>query len=425
MSVSSSHSGASIAPSKFFYGWVIVAVCSLALAITWGIGYSYSVFFKPLVAYFNWDRATVSAVYSLFLLVRGAASIGVGWLADRYGPVKMSIFCGFMVGLGLILTSRVSALWQIYVTWGIIEAIGFSGPWVIGTTITSRWFTKNRGLALGIVSSGTGLGTLILVPVAERLISAFGWSMAFVIFGVGASLSLIATAFLLRPGAKEMQNQNGDAKEPATSTINDKKARLVVSQSGVPLITAARSKQMIMIFTIFFLFVFSLQMIIIHLVNYATDVGISPLAAATFVSLIGAVSVAGRLVMGVWSDRIGSNNVVVLCCLLLAISLIWLPFVRTLWAFYLFAILFGFAYGGEVPQMPMLVSQYFGTRAMATLVALTSFVANIGGALGPWEGGKIFDVTLSYQLAFIIAALASLFALVMTFVLKRYSKVPR
>ena len=185
-------------PRKFYYGWVVVAVCTLMIGITYGLMYSYSVFFKPLADYFSWDRATVSVVYSASLVIRGAFAVGVGWLADRYGPVKLSIFCGIMIGVGLVLSSRASDLWQFFLTYAVIEAIGLSGAFGIGSAMVSRWFTRNRGLALGIVSTGSGLGTLFIVPGNEKLISALGWSNAFLVCGITAGVIMIAAAFLLR-----------------------------------------------------------------------------------------------------------------------------------------------------------------------------------------------------------------------------------
>jgi MFS family permease len=185
--------------SKFFYGWVIVAVCTLMVAISYGLMYSFSVFFKPLADYFDWDRSTVSLIYSASLIIRGFMAIVVGWLADRYGSIKITVFCGIMIGLGLILSSQTHALWQFFIAYGVIEAIGLSGAFGIGTGITSRWFVKNRGLALGFVASGSGLGTFIIVPGNERLIAAFGWSQAFIICGIIAGLVMASTAFLLRP----------------------------------------------------------------------------------------------------------------------------------------------------------------------------------------------------------------------------------
>ena len=129
--------------------------------------------------------------------------------------------------------------------------------------------------------------------------------------------------------------------------------------------------------------------------------GIASLIAATFISIIGIGSFIGRLLMGTASDRIGANNALLICCIIMLSTLVFLIFTRELWMFYLFAIVFGLAYGGEVPQMPVLVGRFFGLRALAALVGVILFGATIGGAIGAWVGGQVFDVTQSYQLAFI------------------------
>jgi MFS family permease len=188
-----------LAKKRVPYGWVVVAVCTLAIAITYGLMYSYSVFFKPLADYFHWDRATVSLIYSASLIIRGAVSVGIGWMADKYGPIKLTIFCGLMIALGLILSSQVHTLWQFFVTYAVFEAIGLSGAFGIGTAMVSRWFTKKRGLALAIISTGSGMGTLFIVPGNERIINAIGWSNAFIWCGAVAGVLMVSTAFLLRP----------------------------------------------------------------------------------------------------------------------------------------------------------------------------------------------------------------------------------
>jgi MFS family permease len=392
---------------KLHYGWVIVAVCALMMGITYGLMYSYSVFFKPLAEYFNWDRATVSGVYSASLIFRGAVSIFIGWLADRFGATRLMAFCGLMIGLGLILSSQITQIWHLYLTYALVEAIGLSGTFGIATAVTSRWFTRNRGLALGIVSSGSGIGTLLIVPGSERLINATDWSMAFIISGAIAGVIMFSTAFLLRPAPDQSQNL--------------KVKSLLEVQPNITMATAARNPNMMLLLVIFALVFFCNQIVNVHIVNYATDIGIAPLIAATFISVIGVVSIAGRLTMGVWSDRISIHNSLIICCAILVVSLVFLVFTEALWTFYLFAIIFGFCYGGEVPLIPLFISRFFGTRSMAGLMGLLIFVANIGGALGPWLSGRIFDSTGSYQLAFIITASAALVSLILALGLKRRS----
>lgn len=386
-----------------------------------GIMYSYGVFFKNLVADFGWSRAATSGVYSLFMITHGGFAIAMGWLVDRFGPAKVMSSCGFIAGLGLVLTSRITALWQLYVAYGLIVGLGVSAGFTTVTATTARWFIKHRGLALGIVASGTGLGTLIVPPVAERLIAAFGWSMAYFILGLAAWVVTIPSALLLRrdPEAKGLQPY-GMEESISTLDINQETRREHARlETGITMKVAARYKPLWMLFAVYFLFNFCLQMVMVHLVNYATDLGIASLIAATFISIIGVGSFIGRLIMGTASDRIGSHNALLICCTILMITLVFLIFTRELWMFYLFAIIFGFAYGGEVPQMPVLVGHFFGLRAVAALVGVVVFGATIGGAIGAWMGGQIFDVTQSYQLAFAISAIAGFSSMTITLLLKK------
>ena len=368
--------------------------------IAYGIMYSFSVFFKPIAAHFHWGRSTVSSIFSLSLIFRGVISIGIGWLADRYGPVKVSVLCGFIVGLGLILTSRVTELWQFYITYGVFVATGLSGAFSIGSAVTARWFSKRRGLALGIVATGSGLGTMILVPFAEHLIGIFNWSVVFVIFGIGGMVILMGTAFLLKPAPKGGENLDFAVRKHVKR-----------DESGTTLKAAAFSKELMVLIIIYLSFGFCVQMIMIHLVNYATDMGLTALHAAGFISLIGFISIAGRLLMGSASDRIGPDNSLIICSALLLVSLIWLLFDRSSAKFYVFSVLFGFAYGGQIPLIPMFIIRIFGTRIMATLIGLLMFIGALGGGLGSWVGGKVYDATQNYQLAFTIAAVTSLIIL--------------
>jgi MFS family permease len=394
------------------YAWVIVAACTAMIFITYGLQYSYSVFFKPLAEHFDWDRATVSFVYSASLVIRGAVSIGAGWLADRYGARKVMIVCGFLMGLGFLLSSRVTELWQFFLTYAVIEAIGFSGTFGVGTSMISRWFTKNRGLALGIMASGSGLGTLLIVPGAERLIDAAGWQQAFVVCGIAAGTLMIAAAFLLR--------------EPASRLIKTPESTggVAAKQEGMSFSAALIDPRMLLMAMAFMFFFFGAQMVMVHLVNYATDTGIDPLIAATFIGVIGGASIGARLAIGAGSDKIGIFNGLYITGSLLVLSFILLLFTRTVWSFYLFAVLFSIPYGGEIPQIPLIIGRYFGTRSMATLVGVNVFIITIGGAMGSWAAGKIFDVTGSYDWAFIAGAVAALCSLGMVLLLKRQDRHP-
>jgi len=391
------------------------------MTIQAGILYSFGVFFKHLIAEFGWSRAGTSGAYSLFMVSSGVFAVVMGWLVDRYGPARVMVFSSFLAGLGLVLTSRVTELWQLYLAYGLIVGIGISATFITVIATTARWFIRRRGMALGIVSSGVGLGTMILVPTVERLITAYGWSITYLIIGLATwAIMTPASLFLRRnPGEKQRltYGENGSA---APVTAGKKKTTgLAALESGMTAGTALRHRQLWMLISIYFLFNFCLQIVMVHLVIYAIDIGTPSFIAATFISIIGIGSMVGRLLMGTASDRIGSPNALLICCTILMVTLIWLIFSRELWMFYVFAIVFGFAYGGEVPQMPVLIGRFFGLRSVAALVGMVVFGATTGGAIGAWIAGKIFDVTQSYQLAFIIAAVVSFLAVVITLRLKK------
>lgn len=404
-----------------FYGWVIVASCTILQIVQYGVQYSFGVFFKPLTAEFGWSRASTSGAYSVLMISAGISAIPLGWLADKIGPAKVIGIGGLMLGLGLFLTSQVHELWQLYLTYGFIQGFAIGGTVAITGGVTARWFVKKRGLALGIVYSGIGLGTLIMPPVAERLIAIFGWPMAFRIIGITAGIVTIVCSLFLRRGPESMGYrpygvETTTLKPSMNTTVHSTPTS---SETGISLGRAIHTRPLLVLCILFFLINICAQVVLVHIVNFATDIGISAFTAATLVSVIGIGGILGRLIMGTVSDRIGGVNSLIITCSLLTISLIWIIFFRQLWMLYLFAVVFGFAYSGGVPLIPMLVGEFFGLKAVMALTGVTSASTRVGGAAGSWMAGKIYDVTHSYTLAFIITATAALLSLLAAYLLKK------
>lgn len=282
--------------------------------------------------------------------------------------------------------------------------------------MVSRWFSKNRGLALGIVSMGSGLGTLFIVPGNERLIDAFNWSGAFLICGSIAGVLMVISALFLRPAPQS--DSSSIMKEKPISQANDGN-RIQFLNNELTLSQSIKDPRFLLLNGAFFLFFLSIQIIMVHLVNYATDTGIDPIVAASFISIIGAVSIAGRFSMGVSAERLDVHNTLILTRVLLVVSFICILFTQPLWSFYLFAVLFGLPYGGEIPQIPLFIGKYFGIKKMATLVGISTFVMAVGGALGAWAAGRIFDTMHDYRGAFIVGLLSALGSLIMILILKK------
>jgi MFS family permease len=386
----------------------------------YSIQYSFGIFFKPIVSDFGWSRAATSGAYSLLMLSAGAAAIPMGWLAERFGPAKIMALAGLLTALSMGLTSKVAELWQLYLAFGFIQGIAIGGTIAITSGLTARWFVKRRGLALGMVSAAIGIGTLIGPPIAERLISSYGWSQASLIIGIGTGIVIIVCSLFLKRDPKSMglkpYGESDNAGKPgsgASKTIKTFKAREITLGSAI-------HTTPLWIFTsLFFLLNISVQVVMVHVANYATDLGFDPFTAAIIVSVIGIGSIIGRLVMGFVADRIGSVNSLIFTSLLLTASLVWLIFARELWMLYVFAIFFSFAYGGEVPQIPLLISQFYGLGAVISLTAVTTAGIRAGGALGSLLGGEVFDLSHSYTIAFIIAAIVALATFVICLLLNK------
>lgn len=408
----------------FYYGWVIVAACTIQQAMQYGIQYSFGIFFKPMIAEFGWSRAALSGVYSVSMLCGGLLAIPAGWLADKIGPAKVVAACSLLMGLGLVLTSQINDLGQLYITYGIIVGIGSSGIFAVSSGITARWFFKRRGFALGIVSAGVGLGTLTIPPIAEYLIRSFGWSMAYLIIGITSSVILVGSSLFLRRDPRDIGLVPYGSVKLATENTASQVPNLkpAAPDAGLSVWEACRTLPLWMIVGIFIIMNGCTQMIILHLANYATDIGISPITAATVVSVIGIGSIFGRLIMGTGSDKIGNNNTLIICGLIQTASLCWLIFSGDLWMLYIFAVTFSFAYGGEVPLMTLLMSERFGLRSVSALVGVLVLATRIGAALGSLVGGTVFDATNSYTAAFIIAASSCFVAVMGAFALKKTKK---
>ncbi len=411
----------------FFYGWVIVAACTLIQIMQYGIQYSFGVFFKPLASDFGWSRAATSGAYSLLMISAGVSALPLGWLADRFGPARVMAICSLIMGLAVVLASQVTELWQLYLTFGIMLGIGIGGTMAITGGVTARWFLRKRGLALGIVSSGIGLGTLIAPPVAERLINVLGWSSAYIIIGISAGIITIGGSLLLRRSPEDLgQRPYGAEVVPVPVAPHPHRfSRSPGTEAGISLKMGLRTRPLWMLALLFFFVNICVQVVMVHLVNYATDLGIDALSASTLVSVIGVGGVAGRLLMGGISDRIGSHNALIITCVLLLASLVWLIFSHQMWMLYLFAVVFGFAYGGEVPQMTLLIGQFFGLQAVMALTGATSAATRAGGALGSWAAGVVFDLTRSYLVAFAGVAVVGTLALGVSIWLKRIRSARR
>ena len=196
------------------YGWVVLGAAFVIITMAVGTLFSLAVFLKPLEDSVGWARSSVSAIALLNWIAMGLGSFLAGYLSDRFGARPVVVGGGVLLGAGLILSGRTEALWQFYVTFGVLVGFGVSCFYVPLTVTVIRWFEHRRGLAASIVSSGNGLGTLALAPLTRWLINNYDWRTAFLILGELALVVVIPAALLLRRAPAAALPASQQAPEP-------------------------------------------------------------------------------------------------------------------------------------------------------------------------------------------------------------------
>ena len=373
---------------KIKYAWVIVLITFVIYTVVFGIQYSFGIFFTEFQETFGWTRANTSFVMTVHLITFSMLMIPVSWAINHINTRILFSGAAVIFGTALILCSQVSSLVQLCVVYGIMLgcAISIFGPLLL--TIVTRWFVVKRGIALGIASSGVGFGTLIVAPVSNHLISICGWRETFIILGIIAFVILLICAqFIKIPG------------KIATVVPDDKKNNII--PKGLTFKQSLKTRNLLLVLTATVTINFAVKSVMVHITPHFIDIGINLSVAALAVGIIGGSSIIGRIVMGLLQDRAGAKNTMLMCFALqtLAISILFFNMEAIV---FVFAILFGFAYGGDVPQVPVIISNCFGDFSMSSIYGLVAMIGSIAGAAGPYVTGYIYDVTGSYNTAFII-----------------------
>jgi MFS family permease len=389
--------------NRVFYGWWVVLAS--AVGLFWGVPitvYSFSVFFKPLMQEFHAGRAAISLGFTLQLIAGAASAPLTGWLIDRFGSRKV-ILTGTALFGAILLANKVfyGGIAQFYLFLLILGVVLHGvGPIPYGNVV-SCWFDRRRGLALGLMMLGIGLGAIIVPSLAQLLIARFDWRSAYAIFGAAVLLIPIPIVGAL---IKERPQELGLL--PDGMPLQDPGPGSEDGAQGLSARQAWGTRTFWLMVCAFFLAGASLQGCVVHLAAMLNDRGINPQTAALGSSLVGAAILLGRVGTGYLLDRLFAPHIAAgfFSGTALGITMLWLggPLVAFSGAF-----LVGLGLGAEVDLIPYLTSRYFGLRAFGKVYSFIFAAFALASALGPLLMGARFDRTGSYRgplIAFLIAS---------------------
>jgi MFS family permease len=384
------------------HAWLVLGAVALVMLAASGVRSAFGVFIKPMEEEFGWGRTSISVVASLSLLLYGAVGPLAGRFADRWGPRRVLAVSAVLIGAGALGTSTVVTLWQLYVTAGILTAIGAGGVGMsVAAAVAARWFEARRGLVLGIVGGGMAAGQLLIVPAAMALTMAWGWRWTFVAFGVGF-LILIAPLILAfvwnDPGERGLAPY-GAARGSAPPTARDIAAQRtgVAEASGTGPFWLLAGSFWVCGYT-------SSGLVLTHLIPHATEHGFHAAQAAQALGLMGALNVVGTVASGWICDRFGHKGPLAAYYFLRGLSLVFLPYVGTLPGLLAFAGVFGLNYISTVPPTTALTAKIYGRYSVGELSGWIFLSHQVGSAVGALVGGWLYDRLGDYTLAFHSAA---------------------
>jgi MFS family permease len=386
---------------RLFYGWTVVGASAVIVCLGMGALFSLGVFLKPMADSMGWSRGAVSSVALLNWMAMGLGSFVWGALSDRIGTRAVAAAGGLLLGLGLVLSSQVQALWHLYVSFGFMVGFAVGAFYAPLTSTATKWFTARRGLAVALVSSGIGVGILVVAPLARALTSLWDWRVALLVIGDLAWLVVVPVALLIREQPADMGAAALGGSETAGRQYAAREV-VVTPQFWAIALThfaccAAHSGP------------------IFHMVTHATDQGIGAMTAATALGVSGLASIAGRVGGGVLADRVGAKPTLVAGLALQAAMIPVYLLARDAALFYALAVAFGVAYGGVMPLYALVTREYFGEKVMGAAYGGVFLVSTLGMGLGSYAGGLLYDrlgsYTWLYGGSFAIGALAVALAL--------------
>ena len=411
---------------SIFYGSHVLLAAWLggALNIMVVIVYSFGVFFDALMQEFSWSRSEISLAFSLFFLAATIMLPVVGYLTDLLGARRIIMTSVLIFGLSLVsFYFFTTNLWYFYAVFLLIGAASGGTSSVPYFTVIGRWFTRRRGLALGVANSGQAVGALIMPYLAFLIVDAVGWREAFAVIGVSIVLvTVLVVAMMLQESPEAKISDQNSVGATRVNEQNQYHQHIGNQYGGMSANKALKTRHFWVIGFAFFLSSVTTVGCLAHFVPMLTDLGLTLERAAIATSILGGTEVLGRLVTGYWLDRVFAPRV---------IAILWLAGIGGVsilligpggGVLFLSAALLGMAWGGEGDVLAYLVIRYFGMREFGRIYSRLLAINLLGGVVGPLALGLTFDSMGTYQLGLGVFVLLMLMGIVLVTRLGKYPK---
>ena len=388
------------------YSWLILAAGFAILFFSGGSRFAFGLMLKPMSEDLDVSRSTLSLAVTMFMVVSAVAMPFVGRLVDRWS-LRGTIAVGAGIGAaGLVLMGQVQSSWQVFLVYGLVYALGNSATSIAPVVVmVSQWFIERRGVATSVAVSGNAIGQLFIVAALASLLVAIGWRSSFIILAVvNIAILLPITLLIVRPGpprAAEWASPTTDAdNEPAPQPLS--------------LRQALSSRPFLLLVGIYSICGFQDFFVATHIVAFAQDQGVGDVLAGNLLAWMGVMGLLGVLVAGVMADALGASRPTALCFLMrIGIFALILPLQSTP-AILAFGLLYGFTFLITAPLTVVFLGNIYGPLRLGTLTGTISMIHQIMGGLGALAGGWIYDLTGSYNMAFILMLALSLAATALT-----------
>lgn len=403
---------------RFHWAWVILATVFADLFINYSVRIGYGVVLPEMISSLGFTRTDTASIYNAYLLAYIAITPFSGYLTDRLGARRVITVCSFILGIGVLLMGTIRQLWTACLFYAVV-GIGATGMWTPVLTIVQRWFTpRKRGLALGIISPGYGLGFAAMGAAFPWIVQHYTWRHAWYFLGAGALVMVAANAFLLKSDPESSGYRPWGEKKDASALALAPQA----SSEGIPLSAVFKSRNFWIIGFSYFATAYSLYGVTTFMVDYAkTQLGIPIEKASLLATVHGFAQVIGVLTLLPLSDYLGRKRTIILMNSFIAASLFGIVLSGQSWTMlYVLVGLFAVFYGPTFPIYGACAGDYFPKRVMGTVIGAWTPFYGLGAILSHWVTGLLRDATGVYTMAFVtdgVMALAGL-ALIL-FVQKR------